>query len=93
MSVVVVTTFIYLLVAFALVILVIPQWQSSGQEYLEHVFSTSERAEAVNRLMVTGLSLITLSLALLWIYSDMDLGLANCYYRLCTLLYYNVFPP
>lgn len=64
MSVVVVTTFVYLLVAFALVILVIPQWQSSGQEYLEHVFSTPERAEAVNRLLVTGLSLITLSLAL-----------------------------
>lgn len=64
MNAVVVTTFIYLVIAFALVIAVIPQWQRSGKEYLTHVFSTEERAEAVNRLLVTGLSLITMSLAL-----------------------------
>lgn len=64
MSVTLITTFIYLIVAFGLVIAVIPQWQSAGQEYLEHVFSTPDRAEAVNRLLVTGLSLITMSLAL-----------------------------
>ena len=51
-------------IAFILVIVAIPQWQETGQEYLEHVFSTKERAEAVNRLLVTGLSLITLALAL-----------------------------
>lgn len=64
MSVEIVTMFVYLLVAFILVIVAIPQWQETGQEYLEHVFSTKERAEAVNRLLVTGLSLITLALAL-----------------------------
>lgn len=64
MSVEIITMFVYLFVAFALVIVAIPQWQAAGQEYLEHVFSTKERAEAVNRLLVTGLSLITLSLAL-----------------------------
>jgi hypothetical protein len=63
-SVEIITMFVYLFVAFALVIVAIPQWQAAGQEYLEHVFSTKERAEAVNRLLVTGLSLITLSLAL-----------------------------
>ena len=64
MSVEIITMFVYLFVAFALVIVAIPQWQAAGQEYLEHVFSTKERAEVVNRLLVTGLSLITLSLAL-----------------------------
>ncbi|MCB1028602.1 MAG: hypothetical protein R2704_18770 [Microthrixaceae bacterium] len=64
MSALLVTTFVYLVIAFGLVIAVIPQWQKAGQEYLEHVFSTTERAEAVNRLLVTGLSLITMSLAL-----------------------------
>ena len=64
MSVEIITMFVYLFVAFALVIVAIPQWQAAGQEYLEHVLSTKERAEAVNRLLVTVLSLITLSLAL-----------------------------
>ncbi len=64
MSTQIVTMFVYLLVAFVLVIVAIPQWQSAGQEYLEHVFSSGERAEAVNRLLVTGLTLITLAIAL-----------------------------
>ena len=64
MSTEIVTMFVYLLVAFVLVIVAVPQWQAAGQEYLEHVFSTEERAEAVNRLLVTGLTLITLALAL-----------------------------
>ena len=37
MSVEIITMFVYLFVAFALVIVAIPQWQAAGQEYLEHV--------------------------------------------------------
>ncbi|MEZ5381092.1 MAG: hypothetical protein R2754_04760 [Microthrixaceae bacterium] len=64
MTVNVVTTWIYLVIAVVLIVMVVPQWQRAGQEYLEEIFADDDRAHAVNRMLVTGLSLITMSLAL-----------------------------
>lgn len=64
MGIEIATTWIYLLVALVLIVLIVPQWQQAGQEYLTEIFADDDRALAVNRMLVTGLSLITMSLAL-----------------------------
>ena len=64
MTVNVTTTWIYLVIACVLIGMVVPQWQRAGQEYLEEIFADDDRAHAVNRMLVTGLALITVSLAM-----------------------------
>ena len=61
------SAFVYLGVAVALLVFLGPMMRESGQTYLEDVFKDPGQAASVNRMLLVASALFTLALALLMV--------------------------
>lgn len=62
-----ISAFVYLGVAIALLAFLGPLMRDSGQTYLEDVFKDPEQAESVNKMLLVASGLFTLAIALLMV--------------------------